>query len=145
MWLIRRIQGLFQVCPNHSRGWDLLNILDPGMYHSVPVSVKDLLFQVLEVWSAAVNPFGVCLSCRATSPKVYPSEGSHIQYPIEREYKDLAILPQFETTLKGHCSSRVSHGLGEAIGGLHHSSAFPSAHSRCHPFRSKGVCAKATP
>lgn len=115
------------------------------MYHSVPVSVKDLLFQVLEVWSAAVNPFGVCLSCRATSPKVYPSEGSHIQYPIEREYKDLAILPQFETTLKGHCSSRVSHGLGEAIGGLHHSSAFPSAHSRCHPFRSKGVCAKATP
>lgn len=107
--------------------------------------MKDLLLQVLEVWLAAVNSFGVCLSCRATLPKVYPSEGYHIQYLIEREGKDLAILPQFETTLKGRSSSRVSHGLAEAIGGLHHSSAFPSAHSCSHPFRSKGVYAKDTP
>lgn len=42
-------------------------------------------------------PFGVCLSCRASSPKVHASEGPHVQWLIERAYKGLAIPIPFET------------------------------------------------
>ena len=69
-------------------------------------------------------------------------------YPVTasgRYVKGLAILAQFETTLKDHSSSGASHGSPTATLGLHYSSASPSAHCSFPPLLSMGVDPKSTP